>query len=138
MYARPVDVIGVDRAAMTPLPPVAPATGLVERVRLGRDYYVRAAGNDYSVDPRFIGRFVDVTCRLTEVIVSCDGQPAAQHERCWASGRTITDPEHVAIAKGLRTAYAAPRPAVAVDDLHRDLGDYDAAFGVHLDAQVIV
>lgn len=134
--ARPVDVIGLDRAAMTPLPPVAPATGLVERVRLGRDYYVRAAGNDYSVDPRFIGRFVDVTCSLTQVRVTCEGQPAAQHERCWASGRTITDPEHVAVAKGLRTAYSAPRPTVVVDDLHRDLADYDAAFGVHLDAQV--
>lgn len=44
--ACPVDVIGLDRAAMTPLPPVAPATGLVERVQLSRDYYVRAAGND--------------------------------------------------------------------------------------------
>ena len=29
-----------------------PAVGLTNRVRLGRDYYVRVAGNDYSVDPR--------------------------------------------------------------------------------------
>lgn len=27
---------------------------------LGRDYYVRIAGNDYSVNPTVIGRFVGV------------------------------------------------------------------------------
>ena len=43
---------------MTPLPRVAPAVGLRSRVRLGRDYYVRLDGNDYSVDPRMIGRIV--------------------------------------------------------------------------------
>lgn len=134
--ARPVDAIEADRAAMIPLPPVAPAVGLAERVRLGRDYYVRVAGNDYSVDPRFIGRFVDVACDLETVTVTCGGEVAARHERCWATGRTLTDPEHVAIAKGLRAAFSAPRPAVVVDDLHRDLGDYDAAFGVELSGQV--
>jgi len=87
-------------------------------------------------DTPFIGRFVDVTCTLTQVSVSCQGQPAGRHERCWASGRTVTDPEHVAVAKGLRSAYAAPRPTVIVDDLQRDLADYDAAFGVHLDTPV--
>ena len=44
----------------SPLPPVAPPVGLPHRVRLARDYYVRVDGNDYSVDPRAIGRFVDV------------------------------------------------------------------------------
>ena len=39
--ARPVDLLDADRAAMLPLPPVAPAVGWVNRVRLGRDYYVR-------------------------------------------------------------------------------------------------
>lgn len=42
--ARPVDLIGP--AAMVALPPIAPTTGTWSRVRLGRDYYVRAAGND--------------------------------------------------------------------------------------------
>ena len=130
--ARPVDVIGMDRAAMTPLPPVAPTVADPQRVRLGRDYYVRAAGNDYSVDPRCIGRFVEVTCDLITVTVTMGGQVVASHERCWASGRTITDPQHVAIAKGLRTALSAPRPTAAVDDLHRDLADYDTAFGVSI------
>ncbi len=50
-----------DYAAMIPLPPMDPAVGLSSRVRLTRDYFVRLDSNDYSVDPRMIGRFVDVT-----------------------------------------------------------------------------
>ena len=135
--ARPVDVIDADRAAMTPLPPIAPVIGFHERVRLGRDYYVRMAGNDYSVDPRFIGRFVDVTADLDHVHITCQGQPAGSHARCWASGRTITDSEHVAIAQGLRATFQHPRPVVVADELHRDLSDYDTAFGVTMDTQMM-
>ena len=62
--ARPVDLLDADRAAMLPLPPVPPAVGWVNRVRLGRDYYVRAASNDYSVDPGAIGQLVDVSTTL--------------------------------------------------------------------------
>ena len=42
--------VRIDRgfAAMGVLPPVAPSVGTSSRVRLGRDYYVRIAGNDYS------------------------------------------------------------------------------------------
>ncbi|WP_370448986.1 tyrosine-type recombinase/integrase [Cryobacterium sp. Hb1] len=32
---------------------------------LPRDYYVRVAGNDYSVDPTGIGRMVDVSAEVT-------------------------------------------------------------------------
>ena len=46
---------------MSARPPVAPATGTSSRVRLGRDYYVRIAGNDYSADPAVIGRLVELT-----------------------------------------------------------------------------
>ena len=137
--ARPVDVIEADRAAMTPLPPIPPQVGTFERVRLGRDYYVRVASNDYSVDPRFIGRFVDTAADLDHVRITCEGQPAGTHARCWATGRTITDSEHVRTAQGLRASFQRPRPVVIVDELHRDLADYDTAFGVTLvDEQVSV
>ena len=43
--------VGADVAAMGALPPITPSVGTTERVRLGRDYYLRIAGNDYSVDP---------------------------------------------------------------------------------------
>src|ERR1700733_12072390 len=45
---RPVDFLDADRAQMLSLPPVPPTVETVTSVRLGRDYYVRVAGNDYS------------------------------------------------------------------------------------------
>lgn len=141
LSGRPIEVLDRDLAAMTALPPHPPATGLQTRVRLGRDYYVRVDGNDYSVDPRMIGRLVDVTATLTRVIVVCDGTAVADHERCWATGAVVTDPGHVTIAKGLRSQYSAAKrdreragralPAQRV--MFRDTSDYDVLFGVDFD-----
>jgi hypothetical protein len=128
--ARPVDLLDADRAAMLPLPPVPPAVGWVNRVRLGRDYYVRVDSNDYSVDPNVIGRFVDVHADLDRVQVRHDGRLVAGHDRVWARGQTITDPGHVAAAKVLREQFQRPRVTPAHDDLVRDLADYDRAFGL--------
>jgi hypothetical protein len=116
---------------MLPLPPVAPAVGWVNRVRLGRDYYVRVDSSDYSVDPAVIGRFVDVTADLSRVEVRHEGRLVAAHDRAWARGRTITDPAHVAAAKVLREQYQQPRPVTGHhEELTRDLAEYDRAFGV--------
>jgi hypothetical protein len=82
--ARPVDLLDADRAAMLPLPPVAPTVGWVNRVRLGRDYYVRVDSNDYYVDPNVIGRFVAVTADLSRVEVRHGGRLVAAHDRAWA------------------------------------------------------
>ena len=129
--ARPVDLLDADRAAMLPLPPVAPAVGWVNRVRLGRDYYVRVDSSDYSVDPAVIGRFVDVTADLAKVEVRHEGRLVAVHDRVWARGQTIADLAHVAAAKVLREQYQRPRPAADPDaGLVRDLADYDRAFGL--------
>ena len=132
--ARPVDLLDADRAAMLPLPPVAPVVGWVNRVRLGRDYYVRLDSNDYSVDPNVIGRFVDVHADLARVEVRHEGRLVAAHDRVWARGITITDPAHVAAAKVLREQYQLPRPVDPDEelggDLTRDLADYDRAFGL--------
>lgn len=139
---RPIDVLDRDLAAMTALPPHPPSTGLQTRVRLGRDYYVRLDGNDYSVDPRVIGRLVDVTATLTRVIVICQGQVVADHERCWANHAVVTDPAHVETARGLRSIFSAAkrdrerqqaltRPGERV--MFRDTSDYDTLFGVRFD-----
>lgn len=129
--ARPVDLLDADRAAMLPLPPVAPTVGWVNRVRLGRDYYVRVDSSDYSVDPAVIGRFVDVSADLARVEVRHEGRLVAAHERVWARGMTITDPTHVAAAKVLREQFGQPRPTSEVhEELVRDLADYDRAFGL--------
>lgn len=129
--ARPVDLLDADRAAMLPLPPVAPSVGWVNRVRLGRDYYVRVDSSDYSVDPAVIGRFVDVTADLSRVEVRHEGRLVAAHDRVWARGMTITDPAHVTAAKVLREQFQQPRPAADHhEELVRDLADYDRAFGL--------
>ncbi len=130
-----------DTAAMGALPPVAPTRGTSTRVRLGRDYYVRIAGNDYSVDPAVIGRFVDVHADLDTVSISCAGTPVGAHQRCWSSHQSITDPTDVATAAGLRTAFKArttamrgpaARPTTGVGAAVgiRALSDYDDLFAL--------
>jgi transcriptional regulator with XRE-family HTH domain len=128
--AAPVHRLELDRAAMLALPPVPLHLGWRNRVRLGRDYYVRLDTNDYSVDPSAIGRLVDVTADLDRVRVRLDGRTVANHQRVWARGTTVTDPAHVEIAAHLRREFQHPSTARPEDDLTRDLGDYDRAFGL--------
>ncbi len=130
LKASPEQRINADRAAMLPLPPVPLHLGWRNRVRLGRDYYVRVDTNDYSVDPRAVGRLVDVAADLDRVRVRADGRLVAEHTRVWARGMTITDPAHLETAKVLREQFRAPRSVAAGDDLVRDLADYDRAFGI--------
>ncbi len=135
LKARPVDLLDADRAAMLVLPPLPPALGLRFRIRLSRDYYVRVFGNDYSVDPVAIGRLVDVLADLEQVTVRLGGALIAQHPRSWGTALTITDTTHVAAAARLREASGKPR--TVPDDAEvvlRDLADYDAAFGVTVEA----
>ena len=135
--ARPVDLLDADVAAMGALPPVAPSTALPMRVRLARDYYVRVAGNDYSVDPEVIGRFVDIDAGLGRVRVTCAGEVVADHARCWAARQVVTDPAHVVTAKRLRTVFAQRSAAtrgptrVGTSVGMRALTDYDALFALN-------
>jgi hypothetical protein len=131
--ARPVDLIGADRAAMRPLPPVAPSVGFAARVRLPRDYYLRVLGNDYSIDPTVIGRLIDVHADLDTVTARCDGMLVASHPRCWARRQTVTDPVHVQSAARLRADYQHVKAVAHEADLVRDLTDYDTRFGVDFD-----
>jgi hypothetical protein len=128
--AAPVDLVDADRAGMLALPPVPPGVGWRNRIRLGRDYYVRLDTNDYSVDPTMIGRIVDVTADLQQVRVHAEGRLVTEHDRVWARGGTLTDPCHVETAARLRKQFQQPRTVAGPDDLTRDLGDYDRAFGL--------
>lgn len=137
---RPVDFLDQDKAAMLPLPPVAPTVGLRFRIRLSRDYYVRVDGNDYSIDPRCIGRFIDITATPEQVTAHVDGQLIASHQRCWATRQTITDPDHVTTAARLRAHYqtvtrhpTARRHADGHPVQLRALSDYDDLFAVTFD-----
>ena len=129
--AAPTDLIDADRAAMLPLPPIPLHLGWRNKIRLGRDYYVRLDTCDYSVDPQVIGRMVDVAADLERVRIRLEGRLIAEHRRVWARGMTITDPAHVETAARLRKQFQQPRTGVvAGDDLVRDLSDYDRAFGL--------
>jgi hypothetical protein len=139
IQGRPVDLLATEYPQMLSLPPVTPTIGLRQRVRLARDYYVRVDTVDYSVDPRCIGRFVDVVASPWEVTVRCDGQVAARHVRSWARLGTVTDPAHRAAAQQMRQALAAERQRREAAIRHhadghpvtlRALPDYDLLFGV--------
>ncbi|MCQ4152589.1 IS21 family transposase [Rhodococcus qingshengii] len=136
---RPIDLLDTDYSAMLPLPPVNPSIGLHHRIRLARDYYVRMDSVDYSVDPRVIGRFVDVAASPNEVVVTCEGQVVASHRRSWAKHAVVTDPAHVQAAAQLRQQFTADQRRRRDADRHhldghrvalRALPDYDALFGV--------
>ena len=126
----PAERVTADKAAMLTLPPVAPQTGWRSQSRLPRDHYVRLDSNDYSVHPAAIGRRIEVTADLARVRAVCDGQPVADHQRCWAWHQSITDPAHLAAARAMRRDRVAalrrpPEPEVQI----RSLADYDQALG---------
>jgi transposase len=133
----PVTRWAPDRDAMLALPPAPPAIGWTNRIRLPRDYYVRIASNDYSVDPTVVGRFVEVVADLTHVTITCAGTAVGHHRRCWAKHQTLTDPAHR--ETGFRLAHQGAATAQAAhlgvgDAGHivverRDLSVYDAVFG---------
>jgi transposase len=139
---RPVDLLDTEYAAMIPLPPLDPPIGLHHRVRLARDYYVRVDTSDYSVDPRMIGRFVDVTASPDRVVVHGGGHLVAEHARSWAKQAVVTDPAHVELAAGLRRELTRTGSAPVTRDSRarqhadghpvalRAVADYDALFGV--------
>lgn len=138
IQARPVDRLDADYLAMLPLPPAPPPIGLSNRIRLARDYYVRVDVCDYSVDPRMIGRFVDVSASLERVEVFCAGHRVARHDRSWAKHEVITDPDHRERAAQMRRQLGLDRQRRQALRQHGDghqvvlraLPDYDALFGV--------
>lgn len=116
---------------MLALPPVDPVVGLRGQSRLGREYYLRIASNDYSFDPGFIGRMVTWEAGLDRVTIRHAGNQVTTHPRPWTNGVTITDPEHVTKAVTLRHQFQTPRP-VTTDVAVRDLSDYDRMFGLNI------
>jgi Mu transposase, C-terminal domain len=128
---RPADRIAEGRAAMLALPPVLPDPAFRASTRLGRDHWVRVLGSDYSVQPRAIGRRIEIRADLTTVTVHCAGELVAHHARSLVAHGTVTDPAHEVSARYLREARrelgrARPEPEVEL----RDLTAYDRAFGL--------
>jgi hypothetical protein len=126
---RPREAMFEERGAMLSFPPVLPDPALRFSVRLPRDHYVRVDTNDYSVNPRFVGRRVEVRVELDTVVVTCAGTEVARHARCLARHQSLLAPEHARILRAMRVERGAMATfAAAVEQ--RDLAIYDRIAGV--------
>jgi len=94
-------------------------------VRVPQQPLVRVDRNDYSIDPRFAGRRVEVRVSQGEVVavVLDTGEVACRHHRSFAGGLTITDPVH---QTELERQRAKRRQCDEVDVEIRPLARYDA------------
>ena len=109
---------------MRPLPEESPACGRRFVTRVLPDPHVRVDTNDYSLDPRLVGRRVEMRVSQRELVgVALDtGELACRHRRSFARHRTITAPEH---ARALAELRAERRTAPVTVEL-RPLARYDA------------
>jgi transposase len=126
---RPADAIWEDRGAMLAFPPALPDPAWRFTTRLPRDHYVRVDTNDYSVNPRFVGRRVEVRVTLEEVMASCDGTEVARHRRRLTTHQSLLAPDHARILRAMRAEQAIAAPVDTVVE-ERDLSVYDRIGGV--------
>jgi hypothetical protein len=68
---RPSEAIWEDLGAMMSFPPVLPDPSWRFTPRLPRDNYARVETNAYSVNPRSVGRRIEVRVTLDEVTGTC-------------------------------------------------------------------
>jgi hypothetical protein len=94
-------------------------------IRVPAQPYLRFDTNDYSLDPRLVGRRVDVRVTQSQVtaVVLDTGELACRHRRRFARHLTLTDPAHQTELERLRGARRRSRD---VDVELRPLARYDA------------
>ena len=121
LRARPVDRLAEEHQVMAPLPAQMPDTARRWVTRVPPDPHLRLDTNDYSLDPRLVGRRVEVRADQQRVraVVLDTGEIACAHARVFARHRTITALEH---ARALRNGRAPAETQVEV----RPLARYDA------------
>ena len=122
LRCRPVERLAEELTVMRPLPERLPDVERRFVTRVPPDPYVRIDSCDYSLDPRLVGRRVELRVSQREVIAACldTGELACRHRRSFARHRTLTALEH---ARALRELRGAP-PEPEVDT--RPLARYDA------------
>lgn len=123
--AVPAERLLEERARMRPLPDRLPNTDRRNVVRVPPQPYIRVDRNDYSIDPRFAGRRVELRVSQAEVMATVldTGELAARHRRSFAGGLTFTDPAH---QTELDRQRARRRQRHEVDVEIRPLSRYDA------------
>jgi len=122
--AVPAERIVEERDRMRPLPDRIPDLDRRFVTRVPAQPYLRWDRNDYSVDPRFAGRRVEVRISQSHVaaVVLDTGELAARHWRVFAGGLTFTDPGHQTGLDRLRARHRRDQVEVEI----RPLARYDA------------
>ena len=111
---------------MRALPERMPPSELRSVIRVPQQPYLRFDTNDYSLDPRFAGRRVELHIGQRQIVaVALDsGELAARHVRCFARHLTFTDPAHQSALGRLRAERR--RRTLEVEVQLRSLARYDA------------
>jgi transposase len=122
--AVPAERLALERERMRPLPERLPDLDRRLVTRVPQQPYLRVDRNDYSLDPAFAGRRVElrVSQRQVTAVVLDTGELACQHRRVFAGGLTITDPEHERALDRLR---GGRRQGRQVEVETRPLARYD-------------
>jgi hypothetical protein len=104
LRCRPIDRLIEERQVMAPLPKAGPDVDRRWTVRVPPDPYLRFDTNDYSLDPRLVGRRVEVrvTDREVTAVALDTGELACRHARSFARHQTITELEHARTLKEQR------------------------------------
>ena len=102
--AVPLERFELERKRMRPRPERLPDLDRRLVTRVPQQPYLRVDRNDYSLDPAFAGRRVELRVSQTYVtaVVLDTGEFACRHRRVFAGGLTITDPEHERALERLR------------------------------------
>ncbi|MDA8067000.1 MAG: IS21 family transposase, partial [Actinomycetota bacterium] len=111
--------------AQSPLGDIRVDTDRRAVVRVPQQPLIRVDRNDYSVDPAFAGRRVEVRVSQTLVtaVVLDTGELAARHQRVFAGHQTIIDPKHQTELERLRQRRRDRKQDVVVEQ--RPLSVYD-------------
>ena len=126
--AIPAERLIVERESMRALPKPMPQTERRFTLRVPTQPYFRFDRNDYSLDPRLVGRRVEIRAGQRAILAVCldTGEIAARHRRVFAGGLTFTDSGHQAELDRLRGERKRPRQ---VEVEARPLARYDALIG---------
>ncbi len=124
---RPVDRLERERESMRPLPEPGPDLDRRIVMRVPPQPYVHVDRNDYSLDPRLVGRRVEVRVSQREVIaVALDtGELAAKHRRVFAAGQELCDAAHQSALEHQRLERYRGKPPAGEDVEVRDLSVFD-------------
>jgi transposase len=123
LRCRPADRLGEELQLMRSLPERIPDVDRRFVTRVAADPYVRVDTCDYSLDPRLVGRRVELRVSQREILAVAleTGELAGRHRRSFARHRTITALEHARALRELRGAPAEPevetRPLARYDQL---------------------